>query len=326
VCSIEETHAYMQDEDGSVTGVIRTFRDVTPRKRLEGERHALLLRERDAREAADAASRTKDEFLATLSHELRTPATAILGWTRLLKGGRLDDAGEQKALDALDRSARAQAAMLNDIIDVSRVVRGTLRLDVRRTQVADVVREALETIEPAAHAKRIEIRCDLDADLPIIDADPDRLRQILWNLMANAVKFTPDEGWIEIRALHTHETIQLSVTDSGIGIAPEFLPFVFDRFRQQDTSDTRRHSGLGLGLSIVRHLVEAHGGTIVAASDGTGKGARFVVTMPAVRRQRDTDGAFGGRVDGDRRHWDRRNPDTQQTVPGGRRSMDRRAG
>ncbi len=195
---IEETRADIRDEDGNVTGFIRTFRDVTERRAIEEERRAVLKREQDARAVAEAANRTKDEFLATLSHELRTPATAIIGWTRLLQGGRLDDAGARRALAALDRSARAQAAVLNDLLDVSRIVRGALRLNVRRAGVPDAIREAVETVEPAVTAKRIHLRVECEPNLPIIDADPDRLRQVFWNLLSNAVKFTPDGGTITV--------------------------------------------------------------------------------------------------------------------------------
>ena len=286
---IEQTQALIRDEDGVVSGVIRAFRDIRQRKQLEAERHALLVSERQARAAADAASRTKDEFLATLSHELRTPATAILGWTALLKSGRLDDARAHRALAALDRSARAQAAVLNDIVDVSRIVRGTLRLDMRRVNVGETVQEALDTVEPAAAAKRIDVRVHVEPSLPVVNADPDRIRQIVWNLLTNALKFTPDGGSVDVTVGQDGEAIFLSVGDTGCGIDPRFLAHVFDRFRQEDASDTRVHSGLGLGLSIVRHLVEAHGGTVRAESGGRGQGSRFTVTFPMVRRQRQSD-------------------------------------
>jgi signal transduction histidine kinase len=220
----------------------------------------------------------------------------------------LDEAGARRALDALDRSARAQAAVLNDIVDESRIVRGTLRLDIRRVQLADIIRDAVETVEPAAKAKRIALSVDLGEGLPVIDADPDRLRQVLWNLLANAVKFTPEGGRIDVAGRHVNETIQIAVTDTGCGITPEFLPFVFDRFRQEDASSTRPHAGLGLGLAIVRHLVEAHGGTVRAESTGPGRGSRFTVTLPAVIRHRTTDGAERPplAVDGTRRTSDAR--------------------
>ena len=206
---IEEMHAYIRDEDERIGGVIRTFRDITQRRAAEQERRALLLREQAARAAADSANRAKDDFLATLSHELRTPAAAMIGWADLLKGGRMDSERTQKAIAALERSARAHAAVLNDLLDVSRVVRGVMRLDVRRTNLPDAVSQAVDTIEPAVIAKRLQMRVSIEPDISIIDADPDRLRQILWNLLSNAVKFTPDGGWVEVNVaaggrIHPH--------------------------------------------------------------------------------------------------------------------------
>ncbi len=288
-CPVEETRAEIRDEEGNVTGFIRTFRDVTERRALEAERGALLQREQDARAAAEAANRTKDEFLATLSHELRTPATAIIGWTRLLQGRRLDDAGAQRALAALDRSARAQAAVLNDLLDVPRIVRGALRLNVRRASLGDVIRDAVDTVEPAFTAKGIELRVECEPNLPVIDADPDRLRQVFWNLLSNAVKFTPEGGAIAVVTTREQDMIHTTISDTGCGISADFLPHMFDRFRQGDASNTRSYAGLGLGLAIVRHLVEAHGGTVTGTSDGPGCGARFTVSLPAVSRRRGTD-------------------------------------
>jgi PAS domain S-box-containing protein len=289
VIPIEQTEALIRDEDGLVLGTIRAFRDIRPRRRLEAVRQALHEREREARAAADAANRTKDEFLATLSHELRTPATAILGWTTLLRSGRLDDATTHRALAALDRSARAQATVLNDIVDVSRIVRGMLKLDIRRVDLRELVAESVETIEPAAAAREIEVRAEVGEDVPIIDADPARLRQVLWNLLSNAVKFARIGGHVSISVKYGSGVITILVVDDGYGIAPAFLPFVFDRFRQEDSSDRRVHEGLGLGLSIVKELVAAHGGSVSVESEGRNRGARFTVTLPALRRQREGD-------------------------------------
>ena len=286
VSEVEESHAEIRDEDGTVTGVISTFRDISRRKALESERREALERAEAARRAADDASRAKDEFLATLSHELRTPATAIMGWTHVLRTGRLGAAETLRALDALERSARAQTAVLNDLIDLSRIVRGTMRLEVRRMRIDDTLREALDTIEPAADAKSLRVRVALDPDLSMIEADPDRLRQVFWNLLSNAVKFTGDGGWIEVSARRVEGTVRVEVADSGCGIDRAFLPFVFDHFRQADSSVTREYGGLGLGLAIVKHVVEAHGGTVEAASDGQGKGARFTVILRAALRRR----------------------------------------
>ncbi len=287
---IEEMHAYIRDEDERIGGVIRTFRDITQRRAAEQERRSLLLREQAARAAADSANQAKDDFLATLSHELRTPAAAMIGWADLLKGGRLDSERTQKAIAALERSARAQAAVLNDLLDVSRVVRGIMRLDVRRTNLPEIVSQAVDTIEPAVITKRLQLRQSIDNSISIIDADPDRLRQILWNLLSNAVKFTPEGGWVEVDVAREDGFIRIRISDSGCGMGADFLPFAFERFRQADASVSRIHGGLGLGLAIVQHLVELHGWTVEAASEGPGRGAQFTVRLPAAVRQRRQDG------------------------------------
>jgi PAS domain S-box-containing protein len=288
-CPIEQTYAQIRDEDGDVTGAIRTFRDISQRKAIEAERHALLLQQQEARAAADAANRSKDEFLATLSHELRTPTTAIMGWVHLLKGGRLDDDDTRKALLALERGARAQAAVVDDLLDISRIVRGSLSLEVRRMNLPSILREASELVEPAVRAKEIDLQLDVARDVSTVDGDPDRLRQVFWNLLSNAVKFTPDHGSIEVVARREEGVLNVAVSDTGCGIEPAFLPFVFDRFRQANGSTTRPHRGLGLGLAIVRELVELHGGTVEACSEGVGRGARFIVRLPAIVRRREND-------------------------------------
>jgi PAS domain S-box-containing protein len=291
-CPVEQTYAYIRDEGDDVEGVIRTFRDISQRKAVEAERQALLDRQREARAAADSANRSKDEFLATLSHELRTPMTAILGWASLLKDGRMDDERTQKALAALERSARAQATVMDDLLDISQIIRGSLRLAVRRTSLPDVLSEAAETVEPAMNAKQIELRLSVEPDVSTIDGDADRLRQVFWNLLSNAVKFTPDGGSIEVCARREGDVVRVDVTDSGCGIDPAFLPYVFDRFRQENGSTKRAHRGLGLGLAIVHEVVELHGGTVEARSDGAGRGSRFVVRLPALVRKRKNDVAF----------------------------------
>lgn len=283
-CPIEEVHAPVRDEHQNTIGVIRTFRDVSLRNAVEAEREALIQSERTAREAADKANRIKDEFLATLSHELRTPATAILGWTRMLKSGRMDEAHAQHALERLERSARAQAAVLNDLLDMSRIVRGVLRLETRHIDVLESLRDAIGTVEPALLSKRITLQVDVADDIASIDGDPDRLRQAFWNLLANAVKFSNEGGSIVVTVSREPTHVRIEVVDTGAGIRAEFLPFIFDRFRQGDSSTTRAHAGLGLGLAIVRHLIESHGGTVSAASEGEGQGARFTVRLPVVAR------------------------------------------
>jgi PAS domain S-box-containing protein len=277
---IEEMESDIRDAQGEFAGTIKTFRDISRRKAADEERDALLQREREARQTADAASRLKDEFLATLSHELRTPATGVLGWARLLKTGRMDEAQTRHALDALERSARAQATLLDDLLDMSRIVRGTLRIELEPTDVAAVLNGAIETVMPAINAKRIQFTVQRPPQLPPVRADADRLRQVFWNLLSNAVKFTGPGGTISVSADQDADRVRIEVIDSGSGIDADALPFIFDRFRQADGSSTRSHSGLGLGLAIVRHLVELHGGSVFAESAGRGRGARFVILLP----------------------------------------------
>jgi len=279
-CPIDEMQAGVRDDRGAIIGTIRTFRDISQRKAIEAERETLLERERAARVVADEANRLKDEFLTTISHELRTPATAILGWARILKTRRLDDAQVQQAIDALERSARAQATLLEDLLDMSRIVRGTLRLELCPTDVRLALQSAIETVDPSIRSKAIDLQLDLPADAPLVRADADRLRQVFWNLLTNAVKFTDRGGWIRISLVRERDHLRIDVTDSGRGIDAESLPFIFERFRQADGSSTRSHGGLGLGLAIVRHLIESHGGTVTAASEGRGHGARFSVRLP----------------------------------------------
>ena len=236
--------------------------------------NALLLRE------AQAASRAKDEFLATLSHELRTPMTAILGWANLLERGGTDPDTMETGLRTIHRSAVVQAQLIDDVLDVSRIISGKLRLNIRSIDVRELVRAAEETLRPAAEAKNLTLRLSFPADLPPIAADPNRMQQIIWNLLSNAIKFTPKGGAIELSAEKRRGSIRLVLSDTGQGIRQEFLPYVFEAFRQADSSSTRKHGGLGLGLAIVRSLVELHGGTIRAESEGPDRGARFILDMP----------------------------------------------
>ncbi|MDT7542061.1 MAG: hypothetical protein QOE33_1965 [Acidobacteriota bacterium] len=231
---------------------------------------------------AQEANRLKDEFLATVSHELRTPLTAVIGWLHLIRSGQMDDVTVARALETVERNARSQAQLIEDLLDVSRVVTGNLRLDIRPVDLASVIDSAITSARPAAHAKSISIRADLDPQLPPVSGDPDRLQQVVWNLLTNAVKFTPEGGRVEVRTLKREAHVEIVVSDTGSGIPAEFLPHVFDRFRQADQSTTRAQGGLGLGLAIVRHLVELHGGSVRAESDGAGKGATFAVSLPTV--------------------------------------------
>jgi len=234
---------------------------------------------RSAVEREQEANRLKDEFLSTVSHELRTPLNAILGWAWLLVGGKLDEAGVRRAIQTIDRSAHAQSRIIDDLLDVSGIVTGKLRLKVRRLDPVPLIEAAVDAIRPAAAAKGIAIETRLDRTGPV-SGDPDRLQQVVWNLLSNAVKFTPPQGRVAVLADEVDGQARLRVTDTGIGIPGAFLPYVFDRFRQADSSTTRTHGGLGLGLSIVRHLVELHGGTVAAESEGEGRGATFTVKLP----------------------------------------------
>ncbi len=229
---------------------------------------------------AQEVNRIKDEFLATLSHELRTPLTAVLGWAKLLSTGQLDVEASARALDTIQRNARAQQQIIEDILDVSRIITGKLRLEVQPVELIPVIEAALESVRPAADAKAIQVESLLDAQTGLVMGDSSRLQQIIWNLLSNAVKFTPHGGCIWLQLREVDAQVQISVHDTGGGIKPEFLPFVFDRFRQADGSTTRVHGGLGLGLAIVRHLVELHGGTVKAESAGENQGATFTIALP----------------------------------------------
>jgi signal transduction histidine kinase/CheY-like chemotaxis protein len=257
-------------------------------RRLEDARKQLLLDERRARSEAEAANRIKDEFLATLSHELRTPLTSLLGWASLLRGDDVDDALRDQGLQAIERNARVQTQLIDDLLDVSRIISGKLSLDVRPTEISSVVEAAIAVVCPASDAKGIRLTYSRDPIVGSISGDSARLQQIAWNLLSNAVKFTPERGRIEVRLEQKDGHVQLTVSDNGQGINPEFLPRVFDRFRQADSSTTRDYGGLGLGLAIVRHLVELHGGTVRAESPGEGKGASFCVTFPLIAERTDS--------------------------------------
>ncbi|MFC7514731.1 MHYT domain-containing protein [Herbaspirillum sp. GCM10030257] len=269
------------------------------------ERQILLLRERAARTQAESMSALKDEFLATLSHELRTPLNAILGWAQILGGGARDEATLVKGLETIERNARAQAQLIEDLLDMSQIISGKVRLDVRPIDPANFIEAALETVRPAAMAKNIRLETTLDPQAGQIAGDPNRLQQIMWNLLSNAVKFTPNGGHIHVSLNRSAAGIAIRVVDSGIGIQPEFLPYVFDRFRQADASTTRRYSGLGLGLSIVKQLVELQGGTVTVASRGDGNGAAFTLDFPllnpnaAVARHQMVPGAYRPTIDSD---------------------------
>ncbi len=262
--------------------------EIAERREAEEQLRAALAREQAARADAEEADRLKEEFLATASHELRTPLTAILGWSQLLRQGQLDKAGTARAVETIERNARAQAQLVEDILDVSRVITGNLRLDIAPVDVAAVINTVIDSVQLAADAKNIQLSVAFDPSVRHVSGDAGRLQQVVWNLLSNAVKFTPDGGRVAVRLERAGAHAQLTVSDNGCGFSPAFTPYLFDRFRQADGSSTRRHGGLGLGLAIVRHLVELHGGTVHAESHGEGRGATFSVTLPLADKDRRT--------------------------------------
>jgi PAS domain S-box-containing protein len=281
--------APVTDGRGATVGAVSMFTDVSARRLYETELQRLLDSEKKARGDAEAANRAKDDFLATVSHELRTPLNAMLGWLTMLRSGALDASKTSRAIEVIERNARSQAKLIEDLLDVSRMISGKLRLELKRVSIGGVVQSALDAIGPTAAAKQIRIEKNVDPDIDGVAGDPERLKQIVVNLLSNALKFTPPGGKVTVELSHRAPdglpdpgVVELRVIDTGQGIAREFLPHVFDRFRQQDAGMTRKHAGLGLGLAIVRHLVELHGGTVRAESAGPGKGSRFVVTLPAL--------------------------------------------
>jgi signal transduction histidine kinase len=247
---------------------------------LAQECASLLKREQETRRAAEEANRLKDEFLATLSHELRTPMTSIIGWSAMLRTANFDETTRAQALATIERNAKAQTQIIDELLDVSRIITGNLYLDTRPVDLASVVGAAVDVMRPAIEAKTIQLRTALDTSVGLVVGDADRLRQVVWNLLSNAVKFTPEGGVVSVRLEHADSYVEIVVSDTGQGISPEFLPHVFDRFRQADSSRTRAHGGLGLGLAIVRHFVELHGGTVRAESLGAGQGATFTISLP----------------------------------------------
>jgi PAS domain S-box-containing protein len=271
------------------------IRDITERKRLEAEREQLLIRARESQAEAERANHLKDEFLATLSHELRTPLTAVVGWAEMLGSSRLDPVGSARAVEVIRRNARMQVQMIDDLLDVSRIITGKLRLSVQPVDLGAVIIAAVEGVRPAAEAREIRLQLQLDSPAGQVSGDPDRLQQVAWNLVSNAIKFTPRGGRVIVRLERVESHAEISVSDTGLGIAPEFLPHVFDRFRQADMTTTRVQGGLGLGLAIVRQLVELHGGTVRVESAGEGLGSAFTVSLPLAAVRGAAEGAEGVR-------------------------------
>ena len=270
----------VRDASGTVVGASKVARDISERRLVERARQMLLEQEQRARNESEALNRSKDQFLATLSHELRTPLNAIYGWARMFADGALDPAATRNAAQAILRNSRIQVQLIEDLFDVSRIITGKMRLDVRPMNVLAALESAVETIRPAAEAKSIRLDIVLDPRAAPIMGDPDRVQQAAWNLLSNAVKFTPKGGRVQLHLRRVNSHIDVVVSDTGEGIAPEHLPYIFERFRQADTGSTRRHAGLGIGLSLVKHLVELHGGKVTAASPGVDQGATFTVTLP----------------------------------------------
>jgi PAS domain S-box-containing protein len=268
------------DDSGNLLGLGGIAEDISDRRQAEVEREKLLKREQVARAEAERANRLKDEFLAIVSHELRTPLNPILGWAKLIQTKQLNPQQTTEALKIIERKAELQAKLIEDLLDISRILRGKLSLDVVAVNLVSIVNSALETVTLAAKNKSIQIYTVLEPNSGLVSGDANRLQQVLWNLLSNAIKFTPEGGRIDIRLENLGSTARISVSDTGKGIAPQFLPYVFNYFRQQEDVTTRKFGGLGLGLAIVHHLVELHGGTIEAESPGEGQGATFTVTLP----------------------------------------------
>ncbi len=268
-----------QFEAGKPKAIRCIFHDITERKQAETARAQMFL-EQVARQQAETANRMKDEFLAMVSHELRTPLNSMLGWSQLLKARRLDEATQVRALDAIERNARLQAQLIEDLLDISRIVSGKLHLNIQPVDLAAVIEAALDAVRASAEAKAITIEVDLETVEGPVRGDVNRLQQVIWNLLSNAVKFTPREGKVSIHLQERAAHAELIVTDTGQGIRAEFLPHIFERFQQADSTSTRQHGGLGLGLSIVHHLLKLHGGSIEASSPGEGQGSTFKVQLP----------------------------------------------
>jgi PAS domain S-box-containing protein len=271
--AISLTVSPIKGPNGDIIGASKIARDITEQRQARKDLD-------EAYRQAEESSRLKEEFLATISHELRTPLSAILGWARMLRLGQLSKENAAKALDTIERNARAQAQLIDDLLDVSRIVTGKLRMDVRPSDPNSFIDAAVDAVRPAAEAKGVRVQKVIDTGLISIPGDPVRLQQVIWNLLSNAIKFTPRGGRVQIRSERVNSHLEIVVSDTGQGISPDFLPHVFDRFRQADQKASRQHGGMGLGLAIVRHLVELHGGNVSATSEGEGQGATFTVRLP----------------------------------------------
>lgn len=291
----------LRDEGGNLRGFAKIMQDITQRKLAEEEREELLLREQSARAEAEAANHTKDDFLAVVSHELRTPMTAIVGWAGMLRSGMLDESRATLAVEIIERNSNLQMQLIEDLLDISRIIRGDIALNFGRVDLARIINAAIEVVQPVANEKAIDLKFGRSLRLKteqkensfLIWGDSERLQQVVWNLLTNAIKFTPEDGKVEVQLslassgeefITNQSYVQIQVSDTGIGISPVFLPYVFDRFRQADSTSVRSTKGLGLGLAIARHLVELHGGTIRVESPGKGQGARFTIELPVLAK------------------------------------------
>lgn len=268
------------DEAGKVSLMLGVVRDITEQKQNEAERTRLIAEAQSARENAEAANRAKDEFIAQITHDLRSPLNAILGWTKVLRSRSLNPQTIAEALATIEQSAEKQRHMIEDLLDVSRIVTGKLRLDVQPISLGAVIRSAMEVMRPACEAKEIDCETELATDADAITGDPARLEQVIWNIVSNAVKFTPRHGKVKVRLERADPFVQITISDTGQGIQPDHLPHIFNRYWQPAGSDRRRAGGLGLGLSMTRHIVELHGGTVRAESEGEGKGTKVLITLP----------------------------------------------
>jgi PAS domain S-box-containing protein len=298
--------APLTDDQGKVTGAINCFYDVTDRKNFERERETLLANERSSRMEAEEANRAKDIFLATLSHEVRTPLSAMLGWATILQKKQCTEQEVREGAEVIARNCRAQAQLLEDVLEVSRIVTGKLRLEVKPCDLASVIHAAIEVVRPAANAKQIKVTAAIDRSASPSVCDDVRIQQVVWNLLSNAVKFTPKGGCVHVVLDREESQARISVSDNGQGIESGLLPYVFDRFRQADSSTRRKLGGLGLGLSIVKHIVEHHGGTVEARSEGEGRGATFIVRLPVQAVQISSESADVDPTEGDQATRERR--------------------
>lgn len=284
--SISLTISPIKDENGKIIGASKIIRDISERKQTELKLQQALERAQKAQVEAEEASRLKDEFLATVSHELRTPLTSVMGWARMLKNGALDEKNSKKALETIDRNVTMQAQLIEDLLDISRIVSGKMHFDFQPVKVWEVVSAGVDAIKPIAEAKNIHIQMIIDSNTGSVYGDFERLQQVIWNLLSNAVKFTPEGGQIDVKLKKIGSNVEITVSDTGQGIKQEFLPQIFGRFTQADSSTTRGQGGMGLGLAIVKSIVEFHGGSVSVVSEGEGKGATFTVSLPVLQKKR----------------------------------------